>query len=304
MMKKKAHPVCANAFCAVALVALLGGAATAAVATEAELPTLDPAAQGEGASEAERISLAGPDAGEPMGPETVVSVGFALGGEPRYLGSDEMKLMAQPMLGVRHGMFYLDSIQGGGIEYVTPAGLTLRAGLNYDDGRLEEKSLIRPGSESLKGMGRIGGTVLLELQATLPLTPWLDLDAAADFGLSGYEDRGNRYRLGLITKPWMTETDLLTFGFDVYYTDKDYNQTYFGVTEAQSQRTRFAPYTVDAGVSAYAVSAGWMHQFDQHWSSFAGVEVLQFSNRIKQSPVVLDKTQVVAGLGLTYSFVW
>lgn len=91
-------------------------------------------------------------------------------------------------------------------------------------------------------------------------------------------------------------------GMNVHAADRDYNQTYFGVTQTQSQRSRFSQFTPKSGIYAYSLTADWSHDFNKHWTLFAAVNVMQFSERAKNSPLVEEKTGITGTLMLNYSF--
>lgn len=96
-------------------------------------------------------------------------------------------------------------------------------------------------------------------------------------------------------KVWQSDSDSITLAADLRLADRDYQQTYFGVTATQSARSGYRTCQPKAGVYGYGVSAGWMHQFNENWSAGVSVEALQLTGKAKNSPLVREKTQISGG---------
>lgn len=237
-----------------------------------------------------------------FGEETEVVIGVGAGVMPRYLGAKDTKVLPVPTVAVYRGIFFADSVRGLGAEYMTESGFYVSSALSYDFGRTEKDSDWRPGSKKLAGMGEVKSSAVINVLAAQQLTSWLAVNAEAEFRVAGQDKRGNRYRLGLESTVFDGARDTVTVGMNVHAADRDYNQTYFGVTQAQSQRSRFTQFTPKSGVYAYSLTADWAHDFNEHWSLFAAVNIMQFSERAKHSPLVEEKTGVTGTLMLNYSF--
>ena len=151
-------------------------------------------------------------------------------------------------------------------------------------------------------MGDVKAGAALQLRAAQHLTPQIALTAAANFRLSGQKHHGNDYRLGVSGKVWQSDSDSITLAADLRLADRDYQQTYFGVTPAQGARSGYRTCQPKAGVYGYGASAGWMHQFNENWSAGIGVEALQLTGKAKNSPLVREKTQISGGAQVQYRF--
>lgn len=238
----------------------------------------------------------------PFGEETEVIIGLGAGVIPRYLGAKDSKVLPVPSIAVYRGIFFADSLRGLGAEYKTESGFYASSALSYDLGRTERDSDWRPGSKKLAGMGKVKSSAVINVLAAQKLTPWLTVNAEAEFRVAGQANRGHRYRLGLESTVFDGAKDTISVGMNVHAADRDYNQTYFGVTQAQSQRSRFSQFTPKSGIYAYSLSADWIHDFNKNWSLFAAVNVMQFSGRARNSPLVEEKTGVTGTVMLNYSF--
>lgn len=225
---------------------------------------------------------------------------------PRYMGSDETT--TSPMLGfsVEYGPFFLDSMRGLGAQYSTSFGTHLTAALAYDGGRSDKKNeggnYWSSGAKELEGMGRIKGSTTIKLDLSQDVTDWLAVNVGGEFAVAGQKHRGNQYTAGISLRPWMTETDQVEVGVTAHLGDKDYNQTYFGVTPEQALRSRYGQFDAESGIYASSVGVSWMHMIDEHWSTLAAGEYQQFSSKIKKSPIVRDNSSVTAVVGVNYTF--
>ncbi len=236
-----------------------------------------------------------------FGEKTEVTVGLGAAYTPRYLGAKQSRAMLVPTLSIYRGIFFADSMRGLGAEYLTQSGFYSSVAIGYDFGRTDEDSVWRPGSKQLQGMGEVTGATTATFQLAQDLTSWLSIKGEAELRVAGYK-RGNRYRLGLESTVLKTAGDVITLGMNVHAGDKRYNRTYFGVSDAQAQASRFSRFDADSGVYAYSLSADWQHKFNQHWAMLVGLNVMEFREEANKSPVVEEKTGVTSFASLHYSF--
>ncbi|WP_085633728.1 MipA/OmpV family protein [Pseudomonas sp. R16(2017)] len=235
------------------------------------------------------------------GDKTDVTLGLGAAYGPRYLGSENYTSTALPMLRVERGMFFFDLKEGLGLQWQSPSGFSASASIGQDAGRADGDSKYRYGSDKLKGMGEVGSSTVLNLHAAQQLTSWLALRAKAELRTGG-EKRGDQYALGFESKLFDGARDKVTWGFDAHAGNARFNQTYFGVTDQQSAKSRFASYKADKGIYAYSSELTWMHAFDEHWSTIAGVELTHYTDQVRHSPIITKDTTAVSYLGVNYAF--
>lgn len=236
-----------------------------------------------------------------FGDKTEITVGLGAAVTPRYLGAKDSRAMPVPTLSIYRGIFFADSVRGLGAEYLTQGGLYASVAIGYDFGRTEKDSDWRPGSKRLQGMGEVKGATTANFLLAQELTSWLSVNGEAEVRIAGYE-RGNRYRLGLESTVLQTAGDVVTLGVNVHAGDGRYNRTYFGVSESQARASRFSRFNAESGVYAYSLSADWHHDFSKNWTMSVGVNVMEFSDKARKSPVVEEKTGVTGFATLHYSF--
>ncbi|HBO3329435.1 MipA/OmpV family protein [Metapseudomonas otitidis] len=235
------------------------------------------------------------------GDSTDVTLGLAATYGPRYLGSKNYNSGFQPTLHVERGIFFLDSEDGLGVQWQSNSGFSASASLGYDYGRADGNSDFRYGSDKLKGMGEVDGATVLNLAASQKILPWLAVNAQAELRTAG-EKRGNRYRFGLESTLVNSDHDTVSLTFDAHAGDGRFNQTYFGVTPEQSSTSNFSSFKADQGIFAYSTELSWQHSFDEHWSTSAGVELVHYTDQVRNSPIITKDTTASSFLGVNYKF--
>jgi outer membrane protein len=235
------------------------------------------------------------------GESTDVTIGLGASYGPRYLGSKNFVSGTHPLARIERGIFFLDSMDGLGVQWQSDSGFSASGSLGYDYGRADGDSGYRYGSAELKGMGEVSGATVLKLAASQQLTSWLALNTEAEMRVGG-EKRGDRYSFGLESALWNSDSDKVTWGLDAHAGSGRFNQTYFGVTPEQRASSSFASFKADQGIYAYSSELSWLHIFDDHWSTIAGVAVTHFTDQVRNSPIVFKDTSSVTYLGLNYTF--
>lgn len=237
------------------------------------------------------------------GDHTDVTVGAVGQNAPRYSGSKDRQTRLMPTLTVQRGALYADSSHGIGWQYQSPSGFYFDNAVGYDMGRDDKKSSWRAGSNHLKGMGKIKGSVITTVTAGYQFAPWLALEASGEFALSE-RARGNQYRVGAKSTVWQSaeKDDVLALSADMLIGDARFNQTYYGVTPQQSRRSGLAAYRADKGVYGYALGANWTHQFSPAWSTNVAVTSTWLTDKVADSQVVERRNDTGATLAVLYSF--
>ncbi len=226
--------------------------------------------------------------------EIKYTLGFGVEYGAKYVGSDDYTSTALPFIAVQYGVFFLDPARGLGAEFSSESGFYAAASAQVDRGRDDE--------DELRGMGRVRSSTTFDLALSQALTQWLVVDAAASLRMAGQKDRGNLYRTGLTVIPYESDSDVLTIGVSTQFGDRDYNQTYFGVTQAQSGRTKYSEFKAAGGLNSYSLDLGWSHFFDRNWSLDAGIGMTKVSGKAKDSPIVEKDTNYSVAAGISYNF--
>lgn len=81
----------------------------------------------------------------------------------------------------------------------------------------------------------------------------------------------------------------------------DYNNYYYGVSEAENQRTGAQKYIAKSSTAPF-VSLSAKYQFSEHFGVFGNQNVQWLSSTQKDSPLTDDSVDVATNVGLTYTF--
>jgi outer membrane scaffolding protein for murein synthesis (MipA/OmpV family) len=236
-----------------------------------------------------------------FGTQTDVAVGMGVGFDQRYMGSKDYRPIVWPAISVHRGIFFADTLRGAGAEWQSDFGLYLADALNYDVGRGTATNVFRPGSSNLTGMGEVKGTLTNTVTVAQGLATWFAITAQAEQALDGSQ-RGNQYQLGVESTLSITPKDTVIVDLDAKFGDRQYNQTYFGVTPSQSNNSGYAQFAPGSGVYAYFLSGNWKHSFDKNWSTQVIVTATSYTDKVAESPIVESKFGVAAFTSLNYSF--
>jgi MipA family protein len=183
--------------------------------------------------------------------------------------------------------------------------------LGADTGRSEkEGTAFRPGSKRLRGLGEIKsagevgvfGHVVFGVPLSLQVTRGLGDEEPDSKNLSIKGHRGTRIEFGSEIPFKLTDTLTLSVSPSVSWADKNYTQTYFGVTSAQSARSGFKAFKADGGIKSLNIGVGLNYQIDKNWSANAGVTFQQLRGSAAKSPITEQKRQANALLGVSYAF--
>jgi outer membrane scaffolding protein for murein synthesis (MipA/OmpV family) len=92
--------------------------------------------------------------------------------------------------------------------------------------------------------------------------------------------------------------DRIGVGAAAHYGSSKFNQTYFGVTAAQQQRTSFSTYTPKQGFHAAGMNAEWTHRLNSTWSTTVSAEVTRILGDAADSPIVQSRANKQATVAL------
>ncbi|WP_236693350.1 MipA/OmpV family protein [Robbsia andropogonis] len=230
-----------------------------------------------------------------------VNVGLGLGLDQRYMGARDYRPMIVPMFSVTRGVFLADAVKGVGVQYQSSGGFYVGDTFNYDPGRDDRNDWLRPGGDNLRNMGSVKGTVTNTVTVAQQIVPWLSVNAQAEFGLDGHR-RGNQYQLGLESVAYKQGVDTLTLDLNAKIGDSQYNQTYFGVTNAQQNASGYHAYHPGFGIYAYALTATWDRKFDKHWAGELIVSGSYYPSKAAASPIVQRRFGLTILPSVSYAF--
>lgn len=233
---------------------------------------------------------------------TTYSVGIAAGAVPKYLGSKDYRAVALPVFAVttQNGLF-ASSTDGIGARFSSSSGLFGSAAIGYDLGRADKNRTGLPGSDYLHGMGDVKGSVVNILQLGYVVAPRLTVTSMLRIPLTN-RDRGITSRTSVKYDFVKTDTDLVSVDVGVLAGTAKYNQTFFGVTKAQSLNSGFSEYSSHAGIYGADSKVAWTHKLSPNWSTTSAVAVTGLVGDAATSPIVQRRMSVYAVSSINYTF--
>jgi outer membrane scaffolding protein for murein synthesis (MipA/OmpV family) len=234
---------------------------------------------------------------EENGNTLLLGAGVAL--ETKYPGSERDR--ASAAIAVDYSMangFFASTLRGLGWGGDV-GSFTYSAALAYRDERVDKDDgdsffggFGSSGGDELRGMGRIDGSVLAR---------WLGVSLTVEAPLSNTET-GRAYHLGLGSTVYSSDRHEISVNLGGHAGDRDYMQTYYGVTAAQSVASGFRTHTPKAGFYAVSSSVDWTYQLNQNWGIHTSVGGEKLLGKAADSPIVRRKHVPSAMAMVTYTF--
>jgi len=188
-----------------------------------------------------------------------------------------------------------DVLRGLGLDLVNRERVRVNLALRFDRGRQESSS------DDLRGMGDVKATLRLRVGASWEVIEDLRLGASWSvdaFGRGG----GNFGDVSVVREKRLCEGSVFSVGSSLSFAGDRYLQSYYGVSEEQSGRTRYARYEPSSGLRDVAVFAGLRGPLGPHWSYLAGVSASRLLGPAADSPLVSRPTGWGANAGIAWRF--
>ncbi len=225
---------------------------------------------------------------------------------PRYSGSDER--MTAPVLGAKivspWGIF-LDTDKGLGWGYEGNA-LSFSAYVGASSSRKDKNESLHAGSKRLKGMGEIKSRPQLGVNAAYNLGGVI-IGATLEhaFEEDKHKETGKAYthlELSLGTNLYEGRYGSVDTAISSHFGDRDYLQTWYGVTTGQASRSRFQAYKAAGGNISNGMSLVWSLPINEHTQFSTLLDVQYLSDKAGQSPIVERRLQTSVVGVVEYTF--
>ena len=241
-----------------------------------------------------------------ISPDSLRADNFSLGGmaisRPLYEGSDESEIDLLPIIDISIGKWgFLNVDRGLGVYFLKDRELELGGGIGYYESRKEEDSAKLNGFDDIDGGfdGRMFakynmGRYSLSFQIRSDLS---DNHKGTLFDIgAAYSIKPNR-RINWTLKAATT------------FADKNYMQTYFGVSQAQANQAIFSSTSVAfvprGGWKDISVSSKFSIEFTRRWNAKWVMGYKRLTRDAAYSPLVRgvgSDNQFYFGVGLAYKF--
>lgn len=230
------------------------------------------------------------------------AAGIALGSYPKYPGSAQTKISVLPVLSARYGQYFIGGLPEAGIPL--GAGAYLLQGERWRAGVGVGLNLQKPREESddirLRGLGDIQATTLGSAFVSYS-DAWFGAGANVITDIGG-KDQGTRVSAYANLRHQATDRLTLTAGPGLTWTDRPYNQTFFGINAAQSALSGRAIYTPGSGLNAVRFSVGGNYLLAPQWSLGASLTAENLRGDAARSPVTEKRSHTSFRLAVVHQF--
>ena len=225
---------------------------------------------------------------------------------PRYSGSDER--MTAPVLGgkvISPWGIFLDTDTGLGWGYEGNA-LSFSAYVGASSSRKDKNENMHNGSKRLKGMGEIKSRPQLGVSAAYNLGGVI-IGATLEHALEEdkHKETGKAYthlELSLGTTLYEGRYGTVDAAISSHFGDRDYLQTWYGVTTGQAARSRFKEYRASGGNISNGMNLTWSVPISEHTQFSTLLDVQYLADEAGKSPIVERRLQTSVMGMVEYTF--
>lgn len=225
-----------------------------------------------------------------------ITLGAGVQSQPRYPGARTLAETPIPAVDIEYkNRWFAKQDMPLGMYFVNNANWSAGLALQYD-------MTARRASDA----PRLNGL------ATLPTTPRAKLFAAYTWSAltvstSAAQDIGGHGEglladaNAIVTLPLGSQW-YLSAGPGLSWGDRSYQDSYFGITPAQSAASGLAVYAAHAGVSTDYLSLEGDYLMTRHWIASANLKLAQLQGSAAHSPVTQSRRQLTSTLTLSYTY--
>jgi outer membrane scaffolding protein for murein synthesis (MipA/OmpV family) len=246
-------------------------------------------------------------------------VGLGVQSAPRYEGAGSRKVSALPVLqvewsngvfisGMSAGMHLSKSptVEYGPLLAIHPGrdedgtGTGVDGAYGFAGPVLSEKTMMAAGR--LAGMDEIGARLQYGGFYNVYLNPQWRLTSSLLAG-AGREHNGARLELGVQRLAFVAgERHRVSLTAGVSVVNRRYNETYFGVTEAESARGRFPVYQPGGGLQDVHVATRWNWVLSPSWMLTSSLQAKRLLGDASHSPLTERSTNLTVSTAFAYRF--
>jgi outer membrane scaffolding protein for murein synthesis (MipA/OmpV family) len=253
---------------------------------------------------------------EPPRQDWNVTVGMGTMVEPSYLGADNHRVTAVPVLSVEYKDDFFASTQDGvGYNYINRGGWKFGPIGRYVDSRDEnDKDFFHiggPRTQALRGLGNVPGTVELGgfVEYESDSKSW-DSTVELRQGINGHKgmvaDFSSEYTHDIHENFYRGDPPMIvTIGPRATVVDAMYNKSYFEVNADQSAASGLPQYTPGGGLLSYGLNSSLTVPLSESVMTTFVANYSRLGGDAADSPLVDQRgsaDQASFGLFLTYGF--
>ncbi|UOP10617.1 MipA/OmpV family protein [Pseudomonas palleroniana] len=234
------------------------------------------------------------------------SLKLGVSNAPRYSGSDERR--TGPELGgkiVSPWGIFLDTGKGLGWRYEGDAA-SFSAYVGASGSRKDKNETLHAGSKRLKGMGEIKSRPQLGVSASYKLGGVI-VGATLEHALKedDHKDTGKAFthlELSLGTNLYKGRFGSVDATLSSHFGDRDYLQTWYGVTTGQAAQSRFKEYKAGAGNISNGMNLAWSLPISENTRFSTLLDVQYLADEAGKSPIVERRLQTSVMGMVEYTF--
>jgi MipA family protein len=217
------------------------------------------------------------------------SVGFGVVNAPVYAGSSQTRFKALPLVGASNGRFFAGAADigvavpfGAGVYLLQSEHLKVGMALGYDIYSPRKQS---DAEAKLHGLGDIGRA------AHMTVFSRYSQDGFSLFGavIGSSMGQGMQVKLGADTTFRLSPRVTINSGPSLTWSSRKSNQTFYGISAAQSVNSGLSQYSPTAGISDVTMSLGLTYLLSPAWSIGLRIGASVLPSNVSNSPIV-EKT--------------
>lgn len=228
-----------------------------------------------------------PDGGGPITGSSEILLGLGVGNAAAYLGSDERKTRALPLIAARWCNGCFAGTGGVGYRFGGDSPLSWGPRLTIDPGRDEDDA------DALRGLGNIKARPELGVFASYALLPGLRVGSSLRYG-SGNHREGLLVDLSVRGMVPVSSTMRLTAGLTATLANTKSMQSQFGVDADPSLRSGHAIYNPGSGLRDVGLQVGGMVNLGPRTTLLLGLQGRSLMGDAKDSPLTRERHSVGA----------
>ncbi|MDR2153320.1 MAG: MipA/OmpV family protein [Helicobacteraceae bacterium] len=172
------------------------------------------------------------------------SIGFGAANLPYFDASSDSRWRVLPFGDLRYKSLFLSPIKGAGVDLPIGVGASFSPAISYRAERDESDD------DALKGLGDASAEATYGASIGFA-RPAAILGASA---FRGFSSGATAYRISVAFPFRPNENWTIAPAFSAQFGDRKYNQTYYGISAAQSANSRYDRYNPSGGATDVSVS--------------------------------------------------
>ena len=232
-------------------------------------------------------------------------LGLALQSGSSYLGSNSNKISIVPIIMLANGPWFAQTTEGileTGFQQDFLKNYTIGIQLAYEDSRLQRDSsfLKQHNIGDIKASASYGAF----LQYNNNLFQIIPIDLLVRYRKDINSARGSQLDLRLTTGVYGGEAKRLNVEAfaQTTYANQNSSQYYYGISQEQSLISTLNPYVNKSGFLSSQIGFWASYDVTTNWLLVGDIEVTRLQGDARNSPIVRNRTNNSALIGLAYKY--